>query len=91
MSVLGSINASLLLAESSDLPVGKAVAMILFFGAIGVFATVCAFAPRRTLTDYANIIGTKNPTVARIVCLVAAIVGWGVVLATVLSLSGALK
>lgn len=79
-----------LMADSARLPLGKGIAMILFFGPVGLFATIAAFSKRETLVRWAEIIGTKNPLVARIVCVIGAVVGWGAVAATIASLSGAL-
>lgn len=74
----------------SELPVEKGIAMIVFFGAIALFATVAVFLPGEKLQACAGFIGTQNPLVARIVCILGAIVGWGAVAVTVASLSGAL-
>lgn len=81
---------SLLFAEST-LPVGKGIAMILFFGAVGIFSTIATFVPAETLGRLSNVIGTKNPTVARTICVITAIVGLGAVALTIASLTGALS
>lgn len=78
-----------LLAESS-LPVGKGIGMVLFFGGVGLFSTIAAFQPSRTLHEWASVIGTKNPRVARTVCALGAIVGWGAVAVAVAALMGGL-
>jgi hypothetical protein len=80
-----------LLASDSDLPIGKGVAMIAFFGAVAIFATIASFSSRDTLVSWAAVIGTNNPLVARIVCIVSAVVGWLAVAATAAELSGLLK
>jgi len=79
----------LLLAEqTSGLPAGKAFAMIVFFGAVALFATVALFLPSAALRGLAGVIGTQNPLVARIVCLLCALVGWGAVVLAAASLAG---
>ena len=81
----------LLLADSaSRLPLGKGIAMIVFFGSVGVFATKACFSPSEKLAQWSHVIGTQNPTASRIVCIIGAIVGWGAVAITLASLSGAL-
>jgi len=74
----------------SDLPVEKGIAMIVFFGAIALFGTVAVFLPAEKLQALSGFIGTQNPVVARVVCILGAIVGWGAVAVTIASLSGAL-
>jgi len=56
-----------------------------FFLAVGVFATVCTFAPRRVLLSprIAATIGVSNPNAARAVCAVTAVVFWCLSLAPV--------
>jgi hypothetical protein len=40
---------NVLFAQGSDLLVGKGIAMILFFGAVGLFSTVASFVTNETL------------------------------------------
>jgi hypothetical protein len=75
---------------SGSLPQGKAIAMILFFGAVTVISLVGLFASKKSLESMAGIIGTKNPMVARIVCGLGFLVGAGAVFVTTLSLLGKL-
>jgi len=84
---------TMLFAESSPLPVGEAVTMILFFGAVAMFATRYAFASDDLLSSpsVAKLVGSKNPRVARVCCVIGAVVGWGAVVAACSSLSGALR
>jgi hypothetical protein len=70
-----------LLAESEDMPVVKKVLMLGFFGVVAVCATFCLFASNETLGKWSGFIGTRNPLVARIVCALSALLGWGVVTA----------
>jgi hypothetical protein len=81
----------LLLASDSDLPLGKGIAMIAFFGSVAIFASVATFSSQDRLTSWAGFIGTNNPLVARGICIVSALVGWLAVAATVAALSGLLK
>jgi len=83
---------SILFAQGPDagLPVGKAVAMIVFFGGVGIVSTFGLFASKETLESMSGIIGTKKPLVARIVCGFGAFVGFMTVFVTVLSLLGKL-
>ena len=76
--------------KGSDLPVGTAIAMLLFFGAVGVVSLAGLFASNETLASMAGVIGTKNPLVARIVCALGLLVGGVAVLVTGLSLAGVL-
>lgn len=79
----------LLLAEdSSHLPAPTAIAMMVFFGCVAVFATVALFQPAATLRGLAHVIGTENPLVARVVCVLCAVVGWGAVGLAAASLAG---
>ena len=49
-----------------------------FFLGLAIFATACLFAPTKTLSNpkLASIIGTSNPTKARVACAIAAILFW---------------
>lgn len=76
--------------NSGRLPPGKAVAMIVFFGAVAVVSLVGLFASKKSLESMAGIIGTKNPLAARIVCGLGLLVGAGAVFVTTLSLLGKL-
>lgn len=71
--VLGMTGA--LIGSGKTMALSGAVQLGFFLGT-SVFALVCTFAPNRTLTHpkIASIIGTKNPVVARVVCLIAAVV-----------------
>lgn len=61
-----------LMAESS-IPVGKAIACVLLFGPVALFATIASFASREQLLAWSDTIGTKNPTVARAACVALAV------------------
>ena len=87
-SQLGWHGIDVLLAQASGIHVGKGIAMIVFFGAIGLFSTAALFVSNETLQTLSSTIGTDKPRVARIVCLAAAIVGWVAVAVTVASLMG---
>ena len=76
--------------RSGGLPQGKAIAMIVFFGAVAVVSLAGLFMPKKSLESMAGIIGTKNPLVARIVCALGLLVGAGAVFVTTLSLLGKL-
>ena len=84
LALLGQANGSW------GLPQGKAIAMILFFGAIMLTSLVGIFASSQSLKSMAGIIGTKNPRVARMVCGLGFVVGLVAVFATLLSLLGEL-
>jgi hypothetical protein len=73
---------------NNNLPTGKAVAMIVFFGAVVLTSLAGLFASRERLESMSGVIGTKNPLVARIVCAIALLISSGAVLAGVLSLLG---
>jgi hypothetical protein len=80
-----------LLADSQDaskLPAGTAVLLLLFAGGIGAASLVGAFLPSSSLMGYAEQIGTKKPLVARILCIVAAVILLPVALLAGLSLAG---
>jgi hypothetical protein len=80
-----------LLAESQDpskLPAGTALLLLLFAGGIGAASLLGAFLPSSILMNYAEQIGTKNPLVARILCIVAAVILLPVGLLAALSLAG---
>jgi hypothetical protein len=82
-----------LLAQANDpgrLPSEKAVAMIVFFGAVALISLIVLFAPKKLLVSMAGIIGTKNPMVARAVCGFGLLVGAGITFAAVMSLLGKL-
>ena len=81
-----------LIAQAPDtrLPLGKGIAMIAFFGGVAIVSTSGLFASNRILEKMSGIIGTKKPIVARIVCGLAAFVGFGAVFVTVLALLGKL-
>gem|GEM_PF-3082168 len=68
---------SVLLAENDTarMPVPKAILGIVFFGAIGVGSLAGVFASNKTLLGYAGIIGTSNPTLARMLCVFGVVVG----------------
>ena len=68
-----------ILADSNGMPFEKKIGIIFLFGAIGALSVVGLFAPRTLLEKMAGLIGTKNPIVARIVCAIGALVGWGFV------------
>jgi hypothetical protein len=70
------------------MPAGTAVAILLFFGCVALFSTVCLFASNATLRSLSGVIGTQNPLVARVACLLGALVGWGAVAAAAASLAG---
>ena len=82
---------SALFAESSEFPKGTAIAMMLFFGAVGLISTVGLFASKETLESMSGIIGTKNPLVARIACVLGVLVGIIAVLVSVLAFLGVVK
>lgn len=59
----------------------KALFGVVFFLAIALFATRHAFASNDHLSSphVAKITGVSNPRIARAVCVVCAVVGWGAV------------
>jgi hypothetical protein len=57
---------------------------------VGILSAVGLFASGQTLESLAGIIGTKNPLVARIVCVLGVLVGGIAVLVSSLSLLGKL-
>jgi hypothetical protein len=63
------------------------------FAPVALFATVCTFLPNRILAkpEITKHIGTEKPWVARVVCLLAAIVGWFAVVIGVLDYMGKLR
>ena len=69
---------------------GKGIAMIAFFGGVAIVSTFGLFASNATLEKMSGIIGTKNPIVARIVCGMAAVVGFNPMFVAVLALLGKL-
>jgi hypothetical protein len=77
------------LAESG-LPLTKGIAMVVFFGAIAVFASIASFSSPNMLRSWSGFIGTNSPAVARIVCVLSALVGWTAVAVSIASLSGVL-
>ncbi len=77
-----------ILLADTGLPAGKAFLMLVFFGPVALFASAASFSPNRLLLGWAPYIGTKNPHVARIVCILAALLGWFAVAAASLSLAG---
>ena len=77
-------------STSESLPLGKGVAMVVFFGSVGIISTLGLFASKEKLESMAGIIGTKKPLVARIVCALGSLVGLLVVVVTMLSLFGKL-
>jgi hypothetical protein len=86
-----SASGELLLAQSSTaMPQGKAVMMVVFFGAVALFSIFCSFAPSSTLEKFAGVIGTSNPMVARAVCVMGALIGFFGAAAGVMSLMGML-
>jgi len=86
MSHAELIRTCVLLADSSsDMPVGTKVGALLLFGFWAVVSTGCLFVSKKTLSGLSAVIGTKNPLFARIVCLLGAVVGWGIVVAVVAS------
>jgi hypothetical protein len=58
------------------MPAGKALLMIILFGAIAIISTIGAFSSKKTLIEMSGIIGTKKPTTSRIVCVIGAVVCW---------------
>ena len=80
-----------LFAQDTALPRGKALLGILFFGAVGVISLFGVLASADELQKMAGIIGTDKPHVARIVCAIAAVVGFGGALVFLLSLLGVIK
>jgi hypothetical protein len=61
----------------SRMPTGKAIAGIGFFGVVGVGSLIGIFASNATLESYSSVIGSKNPLVARALCVLGAVVGLG--------------
>ena len=81
----------MLFAETdSGLPAGKAIAIMLIFGSVALVSLGGLFASKKTLESMAGVIGTKNPLVARIVCILGLGVGAIGVLVSALSLMGKL-
>ena len=60
---------------SEPLPVGTAIAMVVFCGGIAVTSLAGLFASNAKLESMSSVIGTKNPLTARIVCGVGALFG----------------
>jgi hypothetical protein len=77
-------------AGFSDFPKGKAIAGILFFGAVGVISAFGLFASKETLDGMSGIIGTKNPLLARMVCSFGVLVSIAFVFVSVLAFLGVL-
>ena len=69
----------LIFAESKAMPIEKKIGIIVLFGALGVISTMGLFASSSKLEKMAGLIGTKNPIVARMVCVLGALVGLGAV------------
>ncbi|MDB5388143.1 MAG: hypothetical protein JWM11_3789 [Planctomycetaceae bacterium] len=76
------------LLAKMDLPVGKGIAMIAFFGSVALFSTYAMCLPNASLSKHSEFIGTTNPHVARGICVLTAIVGWLAVCATTAALAG---
>jgi len=77
-------------AADTGLPPGKAAAILVFFGLVGVVSALGLFASRETLESLSGWIGTKNPLVARLACGFGALVGLVIAAAAVLQLLGKL-
>ena len=65
----------LLAQEDSRMPLPKAVLLFLLCLLIGLGSLVGVFLPAETLRKFSHVIGTENPLVSRIVCLLGAVVG----------------
>ena len=78
-------------ASEPGLPPEKAVIMILAFGCVFVASAVGLFASQKLLLAMANVIGSKKPIVARIVCGIGVVVSASFVAAATLSLLGFLR
>jgi hypothetical protein len=77
--MLDSLVLAVLFADSNAMPVAKKIGIIALFGVAGAVSVMGLFASPTRLEKMAGIIGTKNPVVARAVCALGAIVGWGAV------------
>lgn len=74
----------------SELPTGTALLMVVFFGAVGLVALGGLFASKERLESMAEVIGTKNTKVARIVCGLVLLFCTFAVIAGIASLLGLL-
>jgi hypothetical protein len=61
--------------EDSRMPLPKAVLLFLLCLLIGLASLIGVFLPAETLRKFSHVIGTENPLVSRIVCLLGAIIG----------------
>ena len=77
-------------ASEQGLPPEKAVVMILVFGCVFVASAIGLFASKKLLLAMANVIGSKQPIVARIVCGIGAVVSAFAVFVAALKLLGKL-
>lgn len=81
-------NSVTLLAHGSGVLTAKALLGLFIFGGMAVVSYVGLFANKQTLLDMSDTIGTRNPTAARIVCGLGAVVCSIFVVGCVLVLCG---
>lgn len=74
--------------DSTRMPAPKAALLLVLCAGIGIGSLVGAFASAERLQQYSAIIGTANPWVARIACLLGVLVGMCGAAASAASLLG---
>jgi hypothetical protein len=77
-------------SAANEFPKGTAIGIIVFFGAVALVSLAGLFASKDTLASMAEVIGTKNPTAARVVCGLGLLVGVVAVFVGSLALLGKL-
>lgn len=75
-------------SDSTRMPAPKAALLLVLCAAIGLGSLAGVFASAERLQQYSGIIGTSNPWVARIACLLGVLVGFLGALAFAASLLG---